>query len=267
MRPLKTAGMPFNCLLLLAVTLSTSLSDQTRADPNEDWYQVELIVFSQQDLYQDEQHPTNIRLQYPENWQRLENDTSTSADNPQPAEQLLIRLEKEDFSLGPDEYTLNRAAGYRVLTHMAWRQPGLGQAQSPWIIVSGGHRHGNHHELEGSIRLVVTRYLHIQADLWKTSFATTAGTGTASPGNPDRPDSWPQLPVKPWLAALPVPGDASPAAAIDTSSPVDRRHPPVKKIIVLNQSEQVDLNKLTYLDHPEMGVLVLVTRHTSAAAD
>ena len=267
MKPLKTAGMPFKCLLLLAVTLSTSLSEQTRADQNEDWYQVELIVFSQQDLYQNERHPTNITLEYPQNWQRLESDTSTSADNPRPAEQSLIPLETKDFSLGPDEYTLSRAAGYRVLTHIGWRQPALGQAQSPWIIVSGGHRHGNYYELEGSIRLVVTRYLHIQADLWKTSFASTPGTGGALPGNPGRPDSWPQLPVKPWLAALPVSGDASPVTTINTNSPADQRHPPIKKIVVLNQSEQVDLNKPTYLDHPEMGVLVLVTHHTWATAD
>lgn len=268
MRPLRTTGMPLRYLLLLAATLiSTSLSEQTRANPNEDWYQVELIVFSQQDLYQNEQHPTNITLEYPENWQRLESEASTSADNLRPAEQSLIPLETKDFSLGPDEYTLNRAAGYRVLTHIAWRQPALGQAQSPWIIVSGGHRHGNHHELEGSIRLVVTRYLHIQADLWKTSFASTSGTGGALPGNPNRPGSWPQLPVKPWLAALPVSGDATPVTTIVTNSPTDQRHPPIKKIVVLNQSEQVDLNKPTYLDHPEMGILVLVTHHTSAMAD
>ena len=267
MRPLRTAGMPFRYLLFLAVTLSTSLAEQTRADQNEDWYQVELIVFSQQDLYQNERHPTNITLEYPQNWQRLESDTSTSADNPRPAEQSLIPLETKDFSLGPDEYTLSRAAGYRVLTHIGWRQPGLGQAQSPWIIVSGGHRHGNHHELEGSIRLVVTRYLHIQADIWKTSFASTPGTGGALPGNPVRPDNWPRLPVKPWLSALPVSDDASPVTTIDTNSSVDQRHPPIKKIVVLNQSEQVDLNKPTYLDHPEMGVLVLVTHHTSATAD
>lgn len=266
MRPLKTAGMPFRCLLLLAFASSTSLSGQTRAEANEDWYQVELIVFSQQDLYQAEQHPTNITLQYPENWQRLENDTSTSADNPRPEEQPLVRLGKKDFKLGPDEYSLNRAAGYRVLAHLAWRQPGLGKAHSPWIIVSGGHRHGNHHELEGSIRLVVTRYLHIQADLWKTSFDGT-GADSASPDNPSKSDNWPQLPVKPWVIAPSTLGNTSPVTTIDTNSHVGERHPPVKKIVALKQSEQVDLDKLTYLDHPEMGVLVLVTRHTSPATD
>lgn len=269
MRPLRTTGMPLRYLLLLAATLiSTSLSEQTRANPNEDWYQVELIVFSQQDLYQNEQHPTNITLEYPQNWRRLESEASTSADNLRPAEQSLIPLETKDFSLGPDEYTLNRAAGYRVLTHIAWRQPALGQSQSPWIIVSGGHRHGNHHELEGSIRLVVTRYLHIQADLWKTSFATTSEAGGTSPGNLSLADSWPQLPVKPWLVTSNTPAEASPIGTINTYSRVDEHHPPIKKIIVLNQSERVDLNKLTYMDHPELGVLVLVTRHTrSAAAD
>ena len=78
MKPLKTAGMPFKCLLLLAVTLSTSLSEQTRADQNEDWYQVELIVFSQQDLYRDEQHPTNITLEYPENLRAIQRHRRTT---------------------------------------------------------------------------------------------------------------------------------------------------------------------------------------------
>lgn len=259
------AIIPFRFWLLLATALTTSLPNQTEADQNTEWYQVEVIVFSQQDLFQNEQYPTNIRLHYPENWRQLDNHAFTPADTQRPAaEQPFTRLAQTEFKLGPDDYALNRAAGYRVLAHMAWRQPGLGQQQSPWIIVSGGHPNGNRHELEGSIRLVLTRYLHIQADLWKTSFGETPRVGSISANNRDQQDSWPKLPAQPWLIATSAPDNYTRTATTNTSSPTDERHTPIKKIIALKQSERVNLNELTYLDHPEMGVLVLVTRHTVA---
>ncbi|WP_438951612.1 CsiV family protein [Porticoccus sp.] len=259
MRRIKTAGTPINCLLLLAITFGTGLSGQIRADQNANWYQIEVIIFSQQDLYQDEQSPTNITLQYPQNWHRLGDDTVE--------EQPSIHRVQEDLKLGPEEYTLNRTAGYRVLAHMAWRQPGMEQAKTPWIIVSGGHRHGSHHELEGSLRLVLNRHLHVQADLWKTSFASISGTVSTSPNNANQPDIWPQLPIQPWLIEDRTLSQSLPGTAAATVNRIENRHPPVKKISVLKQSKQVDLNELTYLDHPEMGVLVLVTRHTSTVAD
>jgi peptidoglycan-binding protein CsiV len=258
------------------------------------WYQIEILVFSQQDLYREEKHRMDVQLSYPDNWRnlydpsspqnRMVNSVSVETDsvlNPNSSTNSLAEDDIEPYAalpqnllkLGPDHHALKRAPGYKPLYHKAWLQQGLDFQHSPWILLQGGEQYGNHHELEGSIRLVKNRYLHIQANLWKARFASlspsimmeTVYSDTATPGihspesrvSEESSSTWPTLPNLP----------STEVSEELTSSTLNNAKFQVTDIITLEQSSRVSRDEITYLDHPEMGVLVLVSKHEKESVD
>jgi Peptidoglycan-binding protein, CsiV len=279
------------------------------------WYQIEILIFSQQDLYREEKHRMDVQLSYPDNWRNLYDPSSPqnkvgnsassetgsalnpsasletdSALNPMTSTNSLAEAEIEPYvalpqhllKLAPDHHVLKRAPGYKPLYHKAWRQQGLDFQQSPWILLQGGEQYGNHHELEGSIRLVKNRYLHIQANLWKARFASlapslmmeTVHSDTAIPGiySPESPTAeeslltWPKLPDLPSLPNFPSFPSTEVAEGF-TPSTLNNDKFQVTDIITLEQSSRVSQDEITYLDHPEMGVLVLVSQYEEEPVD
>ncbi len=258
------------------------------------WYQIEILIFSQQDLYREEKHRMDVQLSYPDNWRnlydpsspqnRIVNTASLETDsvlNPNVSTSSLAEADIESYAalpqnslkLGPDHHALKRAPGYKPLYHKAWRQQGLDFQHSPWILLQGGEQYGNHHELEGSIRLVKNRYLHIQANLWKARFASlapslvmeTVHSDTATPGiySPKSPVSKESSLIWPTLPDLP---DTEVSEEFIPST-LNSAKFQVADIITLEQSSRVFRDEVTYLDHPEMGVLVLVSKYEKESVD
>ena len=151
----------------LAACLWLTISQSSLAQP---WYQIELILFSQ-DFPElaaqgttEESWPESIELSYPE--QLLEMFESESQLTP-----ALRKLAINDRTMSGDAYAFRVTDGYQLLWHQAWQQPLVDEADAPWIYVEGGDPYGEHHELEGSIRVHLSRFLHITADLWLTDFS------------------------------------------------------------------------------------------------
>jgi hypothetical protein len=93
---------------------------------------------------------------------------------------------------------LERAPGYRPLLHLAWRQPGLGRARAATVHLTGG-RHipasglprtpdggtvpplpegaQASAELDGTVKVWVSRYLHLSADLIRRRLREAEGGG------------------------------------------------------------------------------------------
>ena len=282
-------------LLFTLAILACGLKPAFAEEPEKkiDWYQVEVIIFSQQDLFNEERHTKDIDLSFPENIRQLL-DSELKAElkqEPQPVstdDQAFQVLPESAMEMVPDRNKLKRAPGYRVLFHKAWRQPGLGQTESPWIFIEGGNKTSDRHELEGSFRLVRNRYLHIQANLWKTKFLPTgyqlAQPVTLSSGAEPRQEmtsslgtgqlQWPPLPVLPVFNSNEVsPEELNPEEEnADTqeeliierkvqTQPTLASDITISDIVVLNQSTRVTRKELTYLDHPNMGAVVLVTKY------
>ena len=283
------------CLLALyLITLPVSAADEEETP----WYQVEVIIFSQQDLFEAEQPRTDIELGFPENWLHLIDPTKEQElevqlqDQPEdqprgkPKEQPFVMLDKDLQQLGPDHYTLRRAPGYRVLYHQAWRQPGADFNTAPWLIIQGGEQYDDHFELEGSIRLVKSRHLHIQANLWKTGFEPkqqliqpAITEQTLMPGQEilqKQTISWPELPKVPLPPEPEIKPDETTATETTNSAVITavnqkarfknaptrveaaRNYYQVKRIDKLEQSLKLSTEEVNYLDHPTMGVLVIV---------
>ena len=208
------------------------------------WYQVEVIIFTQQDRYGTEAAPQDIDLQYPLRVTHFgEGDFS--------------QLPKEQRQLNADAYTLARTGVYKVLFHEAWRQAGKSQEHTSWLLIKGGEQLGDHYQLEGSLKLYLNSYLHLVTNLWlltpadaysTPSTSTTTSTTTTTSVYASTRD----LP--------PLPGEPSSGAQSLGTSTSSYPAVPLKEIYTFEQSDRLELGKIHYLDHPKMGILVKVTR-------
>jgi hypothetical protein len=275
-------------LFIAAVCGSTVTQAET-----PDWYQVEVLIFSQQDLYGDERHVTNINLQYPDNIRRLalptDNNLASGQSNVENsplnlgqsvAGDAFLDLPNNMLAMTDEHRRLNRAPGYRVLYHKAWRQPGLGTTEAPWVLIQGGETFGDHHELEGSVRLVRNRYLHFQANLWKTKFgpietyspasfpsqtSSDKNTGNSYQSTETSTDKTHHPEATPWP---PLPNGPSFTKSSSEPELIASTHPReegtkyrVTDITTLNQTSRISRQEYTYLDHPNMGVIIYVTKY------
>lgn len=77
--------------------------------------------------------------------------------------------------LGDQARRLGRDRKMRLLFHNAWRQPFYAQEQAPALVITGGDLYEDHYELEGTITLSLSRYLHIHTNLWLTQFDANTG--------------------------------------------------------------------------------------------
>lgn len=94
---------------------------------------------------------------------------------------------KERFLLDSAR-AINRDKSLRVLFHQKWLQPLTQKSEAPALIIQGGNQFGAHHELEGSITIHLSRYLHLSTNLWLTQFISNRG---------QQSDHWPNLPAPP----------------------------------------------------------------------
>lgn len=271
-------------VLLYWTTLLAPLSLYAEQGDTQLWYQVELIVFEQSDRYGDEKMPRNITLQYPENRVELivpgQQTTDSETALPEPTEELsdnmigpvqepsqyteqpFLQLDPALRALTPDAAALNRNGNYRVLFHQAWRQPGENPRQAPWVLLRGGNLYGQHYELEGSIRLYRSRYLHVQTNLWFTRFVEGAGAQSAfSAHEGQHPETWPPLPVYPESPFNEEP-ETTEGKWATTIKPARVSEYAVDEIRVMKTARRIErVGELHYLDHPSMGALVLVTKY------
>ncbi len=304
--------------ILAAAIASTVI--QTSYAQQENWYQVELIVFSQtldaSDIQED--WPKNLVLAYPPGSVHLTepgaddqegNQTppehaldadplndSTEANNndetdasavildeaiepeqTEPVHTPFESLPKDEFSLSAVKFTLDENSRYRVLSHVAWRQPGYDKEQQKAVILTGGDRYDNHYELEGTVTLRLSRYLHLESNLWFTQFYPNYGEASGF-------TEWPPLPELPVLASAnnsekAETNDAELSDQLPTSALLsnsvnpansdfsfeldsDTSHSPsyiVDRIIMNTQSRRMRSGEIHYLDHPILGIIVQVT--------
>lgn len=276
--------------ILLLTALIWSLFAHGSTPDQPDWYQVEVIIFAQQDFYKNELPRRDVKLYYPANYLYLQEaaaQTGTSGENfaqisammhnqaqtttSETGEIPYTLLAAEQRALNPDAHTLGRAPGYRVLFHQAWRQPVQNPKQTPWIIINGGETFDRHFELEGSLRLYQSRYLHLQTNLWKVHYrpasSTTFNESATATTMENRP--WPQIPPVPAVAEPEITHSSQLFVRAEQRAPfltADPRPAPfeIAEVVTLKTSHKLLPGQLQYLDHPLLGVLVLVTPYKKA---
>lgn len=168
--------------------------------------------------------------------------TDISEDAPLPL--AFQKLDAGDEDLAEALGHLRRIDRYRTLFHQIWQQPLQDRQHSPSILVTGGDAYGKHFELEGSVKISVERYLHIDTDLWLHSFAPNFGQQATVqvPALPLQPEDKPQDTINPLFAQF-----------------LNEEAHVVSRTVTLRQSRRMRSGEIHYLDHPLMGVIVLVT--------
>lgn len=253
----------------------------------EGWYQIEMIVYSRPQQNSVELWPKNIELSYPLNWQQLQRpEPPTAQDGTATPNETAIDLARTPFYRLPrDARNLNAVSdrldaqpGFNVLFHEAWRQIVVGEDRAPSILIYGGETYGEHNELEGSVNINVSRYLHIKTNLWLSQFQTNAGQSRKQ---------WPLLPQQPQkrIAQQASSGQndnlfgrnsgSFSGAGTDTNSLgfnvsdlnaalgdfLAAPYVP-SEIITMAQTRRMRSDELHFLDHPRMGVLVKILPYT-----
>lgn len=72
--------------------------------------------------------------------------------------------------LQPLARSLTRSSRYRLLLHTGWLQPVDAGAESIPVLIQTGDRYADFFEIEGTIAVSRSRFLHVETDLWFTQF-------------------------------------------------------------------------------------------------
>lgn len=273
---MKTAN-PLKLLLLTQVALACLLAAFATQAADTNLYKVEVIVFERL-MPEDsspgrERWPRDIQLKLPEDAVTLETAEQDQGGMP-PGYQ---NLSEQEYRLTPEKNALSRNGQARVLFHQAWVQP-LDQTGNRPVRITGGDTFGPYTELDGTIRMSLGRFVQLHADLWLSKFVNNTG---------QVPEMWSPLPVPEEATASEELVNQEESAGAQSALDAHRQPIPydeagtamesfeqpdvagqslaapflVEQIVTLDQKRRLRLGELHYLDHPKLGVLVLVQRH------
>jgi len=212
----KTLNLALTLLLLLH---SSQILAEDEQSPR--WYEVEIILFE----YQPDQQPITEQLSSQAEIPNLSNTIDLLPENSvqdrqgHSREQPYQRLPAESLQLTQTARRLERGRDYTLLLHTGWRQPGLGKDLAPNILIAPHTETSlESRHIFGTVRLILSRYLHIEADL---------------------------------LLADPAP----PLHTTDSETILQTAGP---KYYRLNETRRIKKNELHFFDHPKFGMIVVV---------
>jgi len=261
---LRVLGAAFVLALCTALPLAGRAQEEVRH------YEVEMIIFASNDprAAEGETWAPPAKLRYPEPLQRLQEAPSgteeeqgappdAALESPATAAGLqpLYLLDPGEGSIGEIAQTLENTGYYRILLQWRWIQPITVGGENPHLLVRGGREYGAHRELEGFLRLNHNRYLHLNADLWFSSYGTP-GAKPQAPLPPPVPPPWPPetgaFEKKSWNIA----------ESLDQG--VQEEQAPVLRTVRLKQHRRMRSQELHYLDHPLFGLLIKLNPYDQA---
>lgn len=155
-------------IALLPVLVIAGIPGKTIAAPR--LYDVEVIIFSHSSL-------SNTG----ENWQTPAPGAGRARGKFR--ENQFTELSSSRFKLNPVRYSLQQGGDYAVLYHRAWRQLAHNAANAADYPVHS-FSENSRNSIEGTIRLVRERYLHLNVDLLlMESSGSEPGLYSDGPGN------------------------------------------------------------------------------------
>ena len=161
------------------------------------WYKIDLVVFAQNTLVEDDPenwptypilnqssplvdliYPTDEETSKDDSIEEIENplsdqidtDVETKSPLPKSPEELsaFTTLPDELHLLGEYAQKLEQDQRTRVLFHESWNHPIMSDELAIPVRITGGDQFGNLNELSGWINVHVSRYLHIETNLYFT---------------------------------------------------------------------------------------------------
>ena len=150
---------------------------------------------------------------------------------------------------------MQRSGRYRTLFHETWVQPVADQGRALPIVLDRSGDTGQWPLLQGSVKLYLSRYLHLETNLWLNT------PGEYLPGvwrMPAPPLGPPSLIV----VGLPEPElDDTIEEATDIIQEQEVLGPvyPYRHAVLLQQARRMRSTEVHYIDHPLLGVVAKLT--------
>lgn len=217
--------------LIASLIILMSGWQHAAAEQDTRWYDVEVIIFKQnsQEYRESEVWPKDISLPDMANTRQLASSHSRTSFKMLKGSELKLKGEAARIKAAPE---------LEMLLHLGWRQPGLSQNKAISVPIYDGMLEGKRyrkagtdafpHRLEGTLKLVLSRYLHINTDLLYRE-PLTAG-----------------------------------AQSTESGESLNDALTPQYRLFQMQQSRRMRSNELHYLDHPVLGMVVRVTPYKNA---
>lgn len=285
-------------LSLLLVSGAARCLAEGPAAPTADapWMQVELVAFRHMGQSGSaEKWPQNPALAYPPQLEfllqpgtpeyaaalearefdrALQAEAGSAAVAVAPEELARVLLSGTDTALAAAAARIANAPGYKLLAHIAWREPRLAEGTTERVLVTGGASTGDHRELEGSIAITRSHFLHIDADLWLNDFLP-AGADPGPQGVDLPPIPQPRAPQKTPApageqadATMALPGALTDAdaglAAGESSEPIMIAPVRAARSVALHASRRLAPGEVHYIDHPLLGLILSIRPYDPA---
>ena len=164
---------------------------------------------------------------------------------------------------------MQRSGRYQTLFHQSWAQPVLPQGRALPLILDRSGDTGEWSRLQGSVTVYLSRYLHLETNLWLNT------NGDYLPGEwrmPAPPLGPPSLIVEalPEETSAEAFGerwtDSTTASAVDAnkeSEPgLEEAMGPVypyRHAVLLQQKRRMRSTEVHYIDHPKLGMVIKLT--------
>ena len=165
---------------------------------------------------------------------------------------------------------MQRSGRYKTLFHETWLQPMIeGEEPRPIIVDRSGDAQ-DWPLLQGSIKFRLSRYLHLETNLWLNTNGDYLPQGWNMPEAPLGPNSLtivyppePELELEPDLVIEPIKTgfytiegeEEIEGEVLEPLGPVS----PWRHAILLRQERRMRSTEVHYIDHPMLGVVVKIT--------
>lgn len=241
---------------IMCASLSAEIIDEKQLI-NGNWYQVEVLIFRYDTAFEatQEKWPQKIDRSFPAKLSTLDH----SGDS---AYGAFVVLPSTEHSFSSYLTQLERRKNVKPLYHVAWRQPRIDKSMAhPLLIQAGETTEDNQFELEGTIKISIKRYIHIDTDLWLSSYQK-AEQRPANDWWEFSGDERPYLLQEHLMSTEPSKPLDSPISSHFTAPESHEKRPYRTKYLArMQQTRRMNRDELHYLDHPLFGLLVRTTRY------
>ena len=182
-----------------------------------------------------------------------------------------ITLPRGELEFAGPAALMQRRGGRQTLFHEAWLQPVLERADAIPLVLDRSGDEQAWPRLQGSVLLHISRYLHIESNLWLNTPGSYLPGDWQMPAPPLGPASLvliePELEDNalesaeedvPWYerdAGYSISEDEDPAALEEETGPrYTWRH-----AVLLDEKRRMRSNEVHYLDHPMLGIVIKLT--------
>lgn len=262
------SNKPLICLLTLLCLISGPM--HSAAQEEQHWYRVELLIFAHQSeaaQTSETWNPTPTLL-YPQPARFLIDPELKAPIKLRPATPSpFILLASSERELYDKAAYMQRTGRYRILFHETWVQAMEGESSALPIIIDRSGDNEEWPQLQGSVKFFLSRYLHLETNLWLNTPGQYLPQDWQMPAAPLGPKSVTTVyPPEPELEPEPMESDYFIATEGDSLEDMGQEllEPegpvyPWRHAVLLRQKRKMRSNEVHYIDHPMLGVVAKIT--------